>query len=469
MKVDDLFTTALNHWRDNKGIGTAIIPRPLHDADIIVSLLQKVYSSYSSQHTVIIASDYANKCAIKAALTSGNSEENNEEFRKLFRYKTIEVVREGQIKNGDIKDKPFLCIWYRPAKIDLDVKEFMLNSKFRLIVLNKIVPSSIFMYFIYKLAPLLEDFNPQQVERIRLSTPVEEYQVGVTIPKDSKDAKALKDCTEYISASLSIFGSFDIMNQANMGNHQLNISATQICNKIAQENGWNDHLDMSIEFNRQIDELYNPVSLNERASQTYEIIRDRNKILSDYSGKLDTILDILRENEGKKTLIINKRAEFASEVTAHINSLSDHPICMDYHDKLDPIPAVDDFGKPVFYKTGSKRGERKLIGSQAQKTLSTTLFNNGVINILSTSNAPDKRLNIDVDVVIITSPMCEDISSYIYRLSDVTFRTGKIKLYTIYCRDTPEQKLMENKTLAINHSVKNHFSDDDFPEFVVVD
>ena len=152
------------------------------------------------------------------------------------------------------------------------------------------------------------------------------------------------------------------MQQANTGNLQLNISSMQICNQIAQENGWSEQLDMNVEFNLKIDELYNPIALKERASKTYEVIRNRGQLLSDYKGKLDVILDIVNNNRDKKILIINKRADFASAVTDYLNTLSETDICMNYHDKVDSVPAIDSNGNPVFYKSGG----RKIVGEKNQ-------------------------------------------------------------------------------------------------------
>ena len=45
----------------------------------------------------------------------------------------------------------------------------------------------------------------------------------------------------------------------------------------------------------------------------------------------------------------------------------------------------------------------------------------------------------------------------------------KIELYTIYCRNTIEQRMLENKSVANNHSVKNSNNDESFYDFVVVD
>ena len=82
------------------------------------------------------------------------------------------------------------------------------------------------------------------------------------------------------------------------------------------------------------------MNLKERASKTYEIIRNRSQLLSDYDGKLDAILKIIEDNPGKKILIINKRGDFATRVTEYINCCSMSPICGNYHDRVEPIPAI---------------------------------------------------------------------------------------------------------------------------------
>ena len=225
---------------------------------------------------------------------------------------------------------------------------------------------------------------------------------------------------------------------------------------------------MNIPFNVELDNLYNPNFLKERASLTYEIIRLRNNFLSDYEGKLDVILDIVNNNKNKKILIINKRAEFATKVTEFLNTFSENDICANYHDKLDAIPASTIYGEPIYYKNGSKKGERKMFGAKAQRNLNVERFNNDIINVLSTNNSPDKDLSINVDIIIITSPMCEDIKSYMYRLSKLYFKSKHIELYSLYCSNTNEQKLIEGKSLSDNHIIKQSSAENNF-DFIVED
>ena len=71
------------------------------------------------------------------------------------------------------------------------------------------------------------------------------------------------------------------------------------------------------------------------------------------------------------------------------------------------------------------------------------------------------------DIIIITSPICESIKSYMYRLSNLFFNNMKLDLYSIYIKGTMEQRLLEKKELANNHNVKNANTDEIFSDFIV--
>ena len=70
------------------------------------------------------------------------------------------------------------------------------------------------------------------------------------------------------------------------------------------------------------------------------------------------------------------------------------------------------------------------MGWKAQMTLNQNRYNDNQLQCLSLANSPDKSLCVYVDVVIITSPLCEDIEAYLYRLSNVSFNPEKIKLFS---------------------------------------
>lgn len=473
-KVEELFNEAINHWRDAKGKGTALIPKNFNDKAIVLGVLQRVLARSPTTTTVIVVTNtYNERLDLIEYITTQDDKENNEEFKNLIKNKTLKIITSTIVESiSNSVLHPHLVILYHITDINEYVEKLLNQAKFNLVILNSLKDINR-LDVLYKHSPILPDFKQNEIDEIRTSTPIEDMWIGITIPEDSETNKLLTYYNDYITTSLNIFGSFDIIKQARLGNSEYNVSATQICNQIAQENGWNDHLDMSVELNVQIDALYNPNNIRERATQTYEIIRNRANLLSDYNGKLEEILKIVNDNPNDKILIINKRGEFANKVTEYINSMSDTIICGNYHDKVDPIPAIDANGNPIVYKSGVNKGKRKMMMYQAQKTLNQALFNNGNLRVLCTNNSPDKDLSISVDRIIITSPLCENIRSYLYRLSHISFNGSQLNLNTLYIKGSLEETKLLNKDVAENHRIVNNCQENvvfsDNSNFVIVD
>lgn len=473
MTADELFEQAALNWRDNKGVGTAFVPAPLNDKVLVYQILSRLYARSPTATTVIIVNQFKIRQELIEFLTTSESDENNEEFKKLLDNKFIRIFTKDFILNGSWHSSSTLCIWYQPEEYIHGVAIYVNWCKYKLIVLNKLFTNNADSIDLYRVAPLLNCFKQAEMDELRVSTPVEETWVDVQIPEDSEAYKLYQYYCKYIETSLNIFGSFDIMQQARIGNTVLNISSAEICNQIARENGWNERLDMSFEYNRQIDELYNPNNLRERATQTYEVIRNRTNLVTDYEGKLDKVLELVKAHSGDKILIISKRGEFANKVTSYLNNNSETDICGNYHNKVDNIDGIDIDGNPIYIKSGPEKGKRKAMAAKAQMTLNEKRFNLDRINCLSLSNAPDKSLCVDVDVIIITSPLCEDIKSYLYRLANVHIRGEKIKLFYIFCKHTIEQTRLFNKPIAETHTIVNkcEFDADDRnkSDFLIVD
>lgn len=472
MTANELFEKAALSWRDNKGVGTALVPPPLNSKVLVYQILARVYARSPTTFTVIIVEELCDRTNIIEFLTHQDVEDNNEEFKKLINNKLIRIFTKQFITTGGWRTAANLCILYEPEDYGIGVSLYFARCHYRLAVLNKVLTKDKLTSDLFLLNPLLDCFKQTEIDEMRVSSPVEDMWVDVTIPEDTEDYKLLNYYNDYIAASISIFGSFDIIKQARTGNPALNISANQICNQLAESNGWNECLDMSIELNVELDKLYNPGAIKDRASRTYEIIRERANLLTDYEGKIEQICNIVQKHENENILIISKRGLFASKITDAINKMEGSVICGNYHDRMEPIPAIDINGNPITYKSGLKKGEPKMLAVQAQRTRNQSLFDNGEIRIISTSNAPDKALHGKFDVIIITSPLCESIKSYMYRLDNITFG-NKILLYSIYIKNSLEEQRLQNKDLADNHSIVNKCESvvisENNSDFIVVD
>ena len=450
MTLDEAYNRALEHWRDNKGVGTFIMPYPLDKRFMVLNVLQKMYNKNPALNVLIITEDFNTRMDLVEFITHQDIEENNNEFKSLLDKKQLRILTIEFISKWVNFMIPDMTLCYNTFISRECTYYLVIKSKFKLFLFDSAPTNNA----IYGYAPLLPDFNQKDLDELRISIPVEDIWSPVTIAENTKEYKLLQYYNEYISASMSIFGSIDNMNQARLGNQTLNISSEMICAKIASDNGWSPTLDMSVELNRRIDIMFNPGNIKERANKTFEVMRYRNALLSDSTGKISEILKIVKENEKAKILIINKRAEFASKVTDAINK-EFGVICGNYHDKLDNIVDIDSKGNIVRYKSGVKKGQPKMLGSTAQKTRNVSYYNNDKLRILSSNNAPDKDLSISVNVVIITSPACESIKSYLYRLSNVNFG-HKLKLYSLYVKNTIEENRLQNKELLPMQTIVNN-------------
>ena len=470
MTPRDLFEDAIDKWKESGFKGTIVVPKQFDTFVLLNLTLDRIYTKNNKSSVLIATNFFTERSYIVERLTHQESEELSAIYKNAISSGDLKIVSSSILSTTNNTQKIFIN--YGIKTFDQRWFKCIYSSKYNLTIIDApMCCNDVTKY--YKYSPPITAFTEKEISEVRVSTPIEEISVGLTIPEGSEASNLLKYYNDYIATSLNIFGSFDNMEKARTGNKAYNTSAVQICYQIAKDNGWDEHLDMSYEFNVQLDALFNPNNILDRAYRTYEIIRERTNLLASYEPKIDSVINIIEENPYAKILIINKRGEFAAMLTDKINGYFGKTICGDYHDKLDKIPAIDDRGKIQRVKSGKHSGEPKMIGAMAQCSLNQEKFLNGKLNILSTSNLPSPKLAGVFDIIIITSPTCEDFETYLYRLNDVRFSGEKVRLYSIYVKNSLESVKLLNKKRNANHTL---IYDDNFNvnsennlAFVIVD
>ena len=341
------------------------------------------------------------------------------------------------------------------------IKHLNNNSKFTLAILTKNIMNHDFINSVRNILPCINTGDADAaIRHDSIYSPVEEHRIGVEL--SAEDKERYDKYTDYITTSVSIFGDLDNIEKCKKGDIKLGISAADFRDTIARENGWREDLDTNVPFMRQIDDIYNPNVLFERACIFYTIAKQRRDLVCDNEAKLEVIRNICLDNKDKKILIISKRGEYAAKVTKYLNECLDLS-CGDYHDCIEDTIAVDEMGIPILIKSGANKGKPKMLGSQAQSSLNEQRFNLKLINILSIKSASNPKLKIACDMVIFTSPLCDGIINVKKRFPNVVFNGNITKTFMFYCINTVEyDKLCREET---NPIIKVINETEDFVEY----
>lgn len=458
--IEKLYNKIVEDWRlKARGKGIINFTNRVNYMPVILGVLQRVYERDPTLTCVIVTDSSNTKLNVINYITNTDDAENNKEFKKLMQNNLLKIRDISLANSWILKESVYLTIFVGINSNCNAVNNVLFAGKFKLVCCN--ARGDLFT----KCKDLTEIGNNEvkELAEIYKNTPVEENQIGITITNE-KDLDLINKYTEYITDSVKIFGSFEVMGYAKNGNSLCNISAMQICEDIAKQNGWNENLDMSVSFNKQIDACYNPNTLRERVDLTYELIRKRSKLVCENNAKLSTILQLVKDNPNARILIVNKSSDFAKTVTNYLNDnlpvsvigFRNIQSCYNYHNDVDKVPAYDIYGNPILVKSGPNKGEHKMIAAKAQMSEAEDFMNTGVIRILSTNNSPDKSLSCDIDILIITSASCELYENYKYRLANVNFSGNPFKVFRLYCFGTMEERDLLKQKPNINYTIVNN-------------
>lgn len=433
--IEKYYEQVLDKWKEHKGKGSVVVVKPFKIEELIVKTVLKVLEKTPDSKVLIVVDGYNTRLSL-----------NNIFSKQLGDISRIKILSEDYITCNHYFSYD-LGILYMAPKYHMTISTLTLRCKFILHITNKYDND---LQQVYKVLPELKtNINSNNAKDSISLTPVEEHRCGVEL--DEADKTTYDECTNFINDSMVVIGDFRNIEKIKNGDVKLGLSAAEVRYMIAQDNGWSEHLDMTIPFNKQIDTIYNPNILLERATRTYDIIHKRRNLLIDNKSKLDKIVEIVNNHPNNRIVIISKRAEFAAIITKHINDNTNY-LCLDVHDCLDKEMDLDMFGRPVLYKSGEHKGEIKYIGATAISNRNIKRYKNNQANIISTTQTKLNGLQFDCDLWIITSPVCDTIMLLRNRCI-CDFNTNPALIYKIYCKNTVEEKKLSNEQINSFHSV----------------
>ena len=434
--IEKYYEEVLDKWKENKGKGSILVFKPFNIDDLIIKTVEKVIAKKADSKILIVVDDYNRVTKIKNIL------------KDKYNITNATILSENYVTGNHCFTYDLSILFMNPNK-EFTIESLVCKSKFILYIYNKYEN---IIQRIYRLLPEIKTkINNVNAKDALTITPVEEYRCGICL--SDTDREDYDKCTDYINDSMKIIGDFKNIDKIKNGDKYLGLSAAEVRYRIAQDNGWSEHLDMTIPFNKQIDAIYNPNILFERATKTYDIIRKRKELLLDNKNKLPKIIEIVNNNPNKRIVIISKRGEFAAEITKYVNENTKY-VCLDVHDCIDKQMDLDMFGRPIKYKSGEHKGEIRYIGAIAISSRNLKKYNNYDANIISLTQTKLNGLELDCDLWIITSPACDNIMLLRNRCI-CNFRTNPAHIYKIFCKNTVEEKKLSNEQINSFHNVIN--------------
>lgn len=361
------------------------------------------------------------------------------------------INKKGESYNIDILSKDYINTDYKHTynliiSVGINnmphlLRHFYYNSTFTFAILTENIMNEEFNRLVFNLLPRIYTDDIITIEKqVNLNSPVEGRVYNINLTED--ELELYKKYTNDINLSVSIFGNIDNIHKAIFGDKALGISAVDFVNQLAKENGWSYDIDCDIDFQKKIDETYNPNSLTEKAETFFNISRSRRELLANNKNKFPIIANICNENKDKKILIISKNGEYAAEITKYINENTDCK-CGDYHDCIEHKVAVDINGNPILYKSGLHKGEPKILASKAQSSLNEQYFNQGYINVLSIKESSSTSLKIACDLIILTTPLYSTIKDIKTRFNNIKINSIPNKVIIICYANTIESEKLE--------------------------
>lgn len=200
-----------------------------------------------------------------------------------------------------------------------------------------------FATYLKGILPVIDEIPDWEYEQNNWNVGLKEVCIVVDLTPEERNA--YDEYTEIIKETLSVFdNNYELINKALKGDKYVGeeggielISATAIIERFAASKGWEKDLDLSIDYYKQIDDIYNPRNLIERVIQYYDVIRKRLTIVYNAEEKIKAVIHVLPMLTSYTTVLFSESTTMAEKVKDSINEFYDDVYCLAYHSKIETI------------------------------------------------------------------------------------------------------------------------------------
>jgi len=283
-------------------------------------------------------------------------------------------------------------------------------------------------------------------------------EIHLSIELSNNEFAKYEEITNKMKDIFEMFnGDFDTIVKCYRGDMQSGITADNFRREFAKASGWNENLDVSIQYYKDLSEGFNPNAIYEKAKMYHDLIAMRNHYLDEHFVKILTVNSIVSYLKTRRFVIVCKNSKMADDISNFLNKKGD--ICNAIHNDHKNVYLSDDDGNLILYKSGAKKGQPKGHGSKTVNSTYIRAFNNHDIRCICITNSLVKDTSIeDIDGLIYTSPKC---LSYLElnKRSKLIFNSN-VNIINLSLLNTKDDDNYNDRYKAYNTFVKKFDKDD---------
>lgn len=195
-----------------------------------------------------------------------------------------------------------------------------------------------------------------------------------------------------------VLASFTGYNYKDRNGSSTFIKPTVIRNMLASLMGWTRDMPLDNDYNKRINNLWNPDNIYERAKKFKDFVRQRNDILIYNRPKINAVIEILKTNS-VPTICFNESIAMVTDLADYFNKDG-----IPFHSAIESRYVINpETGVPYTYKNG----EPKRLGKTSLKKLAIEGIKNGTYKYLFTAQSLNEGLTIEnIEQVITTGGSC---------------------------------------------------------------
>ena len=301
-----------------------------------------------------------------------------------------------------------------------------------------------------ELFPVIDRIDEKEGIEKGYIAPYIEFNIAVTL---TEEEQALNErYSKEIANSMSKFPKgygFDLASKCLKGGKDkrgIKYEGKNYVYAYAHKKGWRRDLDLSVPYNREINDLWNPSKIFGYATNLFNSVRNRKTLLYNASNKIKICIELCEKFSNLKTIVFSQSTNFADKLDLLLND-KEKNVSVVYHSQLQTIMLPS-----------PKTGKLIKFGGVRLKRRAIERIKTGESRIICTASSLDKGFDVQDMGLGITASGTSNFNQYKQRGGrtkriDIFNKNKLALLVNLYIVNSQEEKWLKERQSKSNNKV----------------